>query len=257
MTDITNRTLMGFEYQDIQTLGTEDTTRIWTTNFNNGTDWRESGFNTQYETQTHTTTANIDTLRIFEAQPTNYTVGTADATGPTTPITYRTTDLNIQDVGSWTTGSNFVTDEQHLTGNTAGWNNVYPFITENPKLLELFERLTDKEKEKLTEYQLEKYDAKIKSEKLLKRMLSKKEYDSLKLHGEMEIQDPRDQDVIFIVRKQSHAMVERKVKGKYKDRHCIVPNPVHELPIGDEILQKVLLLKAAPKIFEEIAIVHA
>ena len=52
-------------------------------------------------------------------------------------------------------------------------------------------------------------------------------------------------------------MVERHVKGKYKDRHCIVPNPVHELPIGDEILQKVLLLKNAPEMFEKIAIVHA
>ena len=252
----TSRTLMGFEYQDFQTCGQATDTRIWNVNYNNGSDWRESGFKTQYETTTTTTSADVNVLKVVEAQPMSFTVGADTGTAPLI-IDFRTTELNIRDAGqrdyqrcgTWSTGGNFVTDNEQMLG--------WPFESINPKLEALFERLTEKEKEKLEKWQLEKYDAKLKSEKLLKMMLSKKEYDSLKLNGELEIQDSRDQDVIFIVKKKSHAMVERHVKGKYKDRHCIVPNPVHELPIGDEILQKVLLLKNAPEMFEKIAIVHA
>ena len=254
----TSRNLMGFEYQDFQTCGQATDTRIWNVNYNNGTDWRENGFKTQYETTTTTTSADVNVLKVVEAQPMDFTVGADTGTaGTPSNLVFKTLDLNIRDAGqrdyalrdTWTTRGTFVTDEVQFTGGFSS--------NSNPKLEALFERLTDKEKEKLEKWQLEKYDAKLKSEKLLKMMLSKKEYDSLKLNGELEIQDSRDQDVIFIVKKESHAMVERHVKGKYKDRHCIVPNPVHELPIGDEILQKVLLLKNAPEMFEKIAIVHA
>ena len=254
----TSRTLMGFEYQDFQTCGQATDTRIWNVNYNNGSDWRESGFKTQYETTTTTTSADVNVLKVVEAQPMSFTVGADTDTAPAN-INFKTLDLNIRDAnrrdytlqGTWTTTGTFVTDNDQMTAGM--WLNG----NNNPKLEALFERLTDKEKEKLEKWQLEKYDAKLKSEKLLKMMLSKKEYDSLKLNGELEIQDSRDQDVIFIVKKESHAMLDRNVKGKYKDRHCIVPNPVHELPIGDEILQKVLLLKNAPEMFEKIAIVHA
>ena len=119
----TSRTLMGFEYQDLQTCGQATDTRIWTVNYNNGNQWRENGFKTQFETTSTTTSADVNVLKVVEAQPMSFTVGADTGTAPLI-ADFRTTELNIRDAnqrdytlrGTWTTGSNFVTDEQQLTG---------------------------------------------------------------------------------------------------------------------------------------------
>ena len=86
-------------------------------------------------------------------------------------------------------------------------------------------------------------------------MLSKKEYDSLKLHGELEIPSSIEEEVIFIVKKDPNAMVDVKKKGKYSHKICAVAEDL-EMPVGDQLLSKVLLLKTDEKSFREVAIRH-
>ncbi len=84
---------------------------------------------------------------------------------------------------------------------------------------------------------------------------SKKEYDSLKLHGELEIPSKMNDEIIFIVKKDPNAMVDVKKKGKYSHKICAVAEDL-EMPVGDQLLSKVLLLKTDEKSFREIAIRH-
>ena len=98
--------------------------------------------------------------------------------------------------------------------------------------------------------------AKRKSEKLLKRMLSAKEYNSLKKHGELEIPSQMDKEVIFIVKKDPNEMVEVKKNEKYSHKLCAVSEDL-EMPVGDQLLSKVLLIKTDEKKFRKVAIRHA
>ena len=122
-------------------------------------------------------------------------------------------------------------------------------------LMQIFEEPSKEIKKEMTKKDKILLRAKRKSEKLLRQMLSKKEYDSLKLHGELEIPSSMEEEVIFIVKKDPNAMVDVKKKGKYSHKICAVAEDM-EMPVGDQLLSKVLLLKTDEKAFREVAIRH-
>ena len=123
-------------------------------------------------------------------------------------------------------------------------------------LMQIFEEPSKEIKKEMTKKDRILLKAKRKSEKLLRQMLSKKEYDSLKLHGELEIPSSMEDEVIFIVKKDPNAMVDVKKNGKYSHKICAVAEDM-EMPVGDQLLSKVLLLKTDEKAFREVAIRHA
>ena len=122
-------------------------------------------------------------------------------------------------------------------------------------LMQIFEEPTKEIKKQMSKKDKILLQAKRKSEKLLRQWLSKKEYDSLKLHGEFEIQSKIDDEVIFIVKKDPNDMVDVKRNGKYSHKLCAVSKDL-EMPVGDQLLSKVLLLKTDEKKFREVAIRH-
>ncbi len=97
--------------------------------------------------------------------------------------------------------------------------------------------------------------AKEKSEKLLKSWLSPKEYEGLTKAGQLEIPSVLDKDVIFIIKRDPNEMVDVKVKGEFSHRLCAVSKNL-EMPVGDQLLSKLLLLKTDERRFKEIAIKH-
>ncbi len=122
-------------------------------------------------------------------------------------------------------------------------------------LMQIFEEPSKEIKKEMSKKDKILLKAKRKSEKLLQQMLSKKEYDSLKLHGELEIPSSMEEEVIFIVKKDPNAMVDVKKNGKYSHKICAVAEDM-EMPVGDQLLSKVLLLKTDEKSFREVAIRH-
>jgi len=122
-------------------------------------------------------------------------------------------------------------------------------------LMQIFEEPTKEIKKQMSKKEKILLRAKRRSEELLRQMLSKKEYDSLKLHGELEIPSKIDDEVIFIVKKDPNAMVDVKKKGTYSHKLCAVSEDL-EMPVGDQLLSKVLLLKTDEKKFREVAIRH-
>ena len=123
-------------------------------------------------------------------------------------------------------------------------------------LMQIFEEPSKEIKKEMTKKDKILLKAKRKSEKLLRQMLSKKEYDSLKLHGELEVSSSMEEEVIFIVKKDPNAMVDVKKNGKYSHKICAVAKDM-EMPVGDQLLSKILLLKTDEKSFREVAIRHA
>jgi len=97
-------------------------------------------------------------------------------------------------------------------------------------------------------------EAKRKSEKLLKSWLTKAEYDALINKGEVEIPSKED-DVIFIVKRDPNEMVDVKRKGKFSHKLCAVAEDM-DYPVGDQLLSKIVLLKTDEKKFKKIAIKH-
>jgi len=122
-------------------------------------------------------------------------------------------------------------------------------------LMQIFEEPTNEIKKEMTKKDKILFRAKRKSEKLLRQMLSAKEYNSLKLHGEIQIPSTMEDEVIFIVKKDPNAMVDVKKNGKYSHKICAVSKDM-EMPVGDQLLSKVLLLKTDEKSFREVAIRH-
>ncbi|HEU04661.1 MAG TPA: hypothetical protein ENH95_06075 [Nitrosopumilus sp.] len=122
-------------------------------------------------------------------------------------------------------------------------------------LMQIFEEPTKEIKKQMSKKDMVLLRAKRKSEKLLHQWLSKKEYDSLKLHGELAIQSKMDDEVIFIVKKDPNAMVDVKKKGTYSHKLCAVSEDL-EMPVGDQLLSKLLLIKTDEKKFREVAIKH-
>jgi len=97
--------------------------------------------------------------------------------------------------------------------------------------------------------------AKEKSEKLLKSWLSPKEYQGLLNKGQLEIPSVIDEDTIFIIKRDPNEMVQVKKKGEYSHRLCAIAEDL-EMPVGDQLLSKLLLLKTDEQRFKEIAIKH-
>jgi len=152
-------------------------------------------------------------------------------------------DFNDFQTGTWATGS-------ALTGGFGRLGKV------RHALMQIFEEPSKEIKKEMTKKDKILLKAKRKSEKLLRQMLSKKEYDSLKLHGELEIPSSIEEEIIFIVKKDPNAMVDVKKNGKYSHKICAVAEDL-EMPVGDQLLSKVLLLKTDEKAFREVAIKHA
>jgi len=96
--------------------------------------------------------------------------------------------------------------------------------------------------------------AKEKSEKLLKSWLSPKEYQGLMNKGSIEIPS-KELDVIFIVKKDPNEMVDVIKRGSYSHKLCLVADNI-DMPVGDQLLSKIALLKTNEKQFKEIAIRH-
>ena len=122
-------------------------------------------------------------------------------------------------------------------------------------LMQIFEEPTKEIKKQMTKQEKRLLTAKRKSEKLLKQFLSPKEYNSLKLHGELAIPSKMDSDVIFIVKKDPNQMVDVKKNGNYSHKLCAVAEDL-EMPVGDQLLSKVMLIKTDEKRFREVAIKH-
>lgn len=123
-------------------------------------------------------------------------------------------------------------------------------------LMQIFEEPSKEIKKEMTKKDKILLRAKRKSEKLLRQMLSKKEYDSLKLHGELQIPSKMEDEVIFIVKKDPNQMVDVKKNGSYSYKLCAIAKDL-EMPVGDQLLSKVLLIKTDEKKFREVAIKHA
>jgi len=145
----------------------------------------------------------------------------------------------------WTTTTNAFTFEGRFSLGGKVRNALMKIFEEPSK--EIKKEMSKKEKRLLI--------AKRKSEKLLKQFLSKKEYDSLKLHGELAIPSKMDSEVIFIVKKDPNQMVDVKKKDIYSHKLCAVAEDL-EMPVGDQLLSKVMLIKTDEKKFREVAIRH-
>ncbi len=97
-------------------------------------------------------------------------------------------------------------------------------------------------------------EAKRKSEKLLKSWLSKAEYDGLVMQGQIEIPSKED-DVIFIVKRDPNEMVDVKKHGRFSHKLCAVAEDL-VYPVGDQLLSKIVLIKTDEDKFKKIAIKH-
>ena len=143
---------------------------------------------------------------------------------------------------------------QVQTWNTTSWTLGSVGKVRNA-LMQIFEEPTKEIKKQMTKQEKRLLIAKRKSEKLLKQFLSAKEYNSLKLHGELAIPSKMDSDVIFIVKKDPNQMVDVKKNGNYSHKLCAVAEDL-EMPVGDQLLSKVMLIKTDEKKFREVAIKH-
>jgi len=148
----------------------------------------------------------------------------------------------------------FTTGSMQLNG-TIGWGGFSRLGKVKQALMRIFEEPSKEIKKEMTKKDKVLFRAKKKSEKLLRQMLSKNEYDSLKLHGEIQIPSQMEKKVIFIVKKDPNAMVDVKKNGKYSHKICAVAEDL-EMPVGDQLLSKILLLKTDEKKFREVAIRH-
>jgi len=182
--------------------------------------------------------------------------------------TFRNTELRVTS-GAVATGATtrfyFNGNRQQLQNEFTTWNNTSTTFTFNGTfslggkvrnaLMKIFEEPSKEIKKEMTKKDKILFRAKKKSEKLLKSILSSNEYNSLKLHGEIEIPSVMEDEVIFIVKKDPNAMVDVKKNGKYSHKICAVAEDL-EMPVGDQLLSKILLLKTDEKKFREVAIRH-
>jgi hypothetical protein len=90
------------------------------------------------------------------------------------------------------------------------------------------------------------------SMKLLKRWLTKNEWDALINKGELEIPSTINNDEIYIIKKAAYEKVLLKKAGKLVSQHCLVTDKHY--PDGDVLLNKILLLKTDEKQFLKIAV---
>jgi hypothetical protein len=97
------------------------------------------------------------------------------------------------------------------------------------------------------EYEMNKKrkGAVAKSFKLLETMLKPSEMEEARAHGRITIKTIGGD---FVIPTTSHGLVKHYVDGVYKVSYCVMFKD-HTLPIGDEILMKVALIKTDPAKF--------
>lgn len=152
--------------------------------------------------------------------------------------------------------TSFTTGGSMQVNGTIGWGGFSRLGKVKHALMKIFEEPSKEIKKEMTKKDKVLLRAKRKSEELLRQMLSPNEYNSLKLHGEVQIPSQMEDEVIFIVKKDPNAMVDVKKNGKYSHKICAVAKDL-EMPVGDQLLSKILLLKTDEKKFREVAIRHA
>ena len=108
-------------------------------------------------------------------------------------------------------------------------------------LMEIFEKVPDDILKEMNAYEKKLVKAKEKSEKLLKDVLSPKEYYGLVHKGEIEIKGKED-DIIFIIKKDPNEMIQVKKNGKADPKLCIVAKDP-DMQVGDKLLSKILIVK--------------
>lgn len=120
-------------------------------------------------------------------------------------------------------------------------------------LMDIFKGPNEKLWKDLTEDEKKMFKAKKTSEKLLKRWLSTNEWKALKEKGEIEIPAIDEKNCIYIVRKDPNARVIVKKDGRRDHELCVVSKDL-ELPVGDQLLSKILLVKHNQKKFKELGV---
>jgi len=193
------------------------------------------------------------------------TFGTAANTVRMGDFVVSNRDLQIESFTDATAGTSpfnltgAITSTQRISAITAEANAMFRFsdfdLVDNLKhaLMQIFTEVpkdlvkTDEDKKLVL--------AKEKSEKLLKAWLSPKEYQGLLNKGELEIPSVMDEDTIFIIKRDPNEMVQVRKKGEYLHKLCAVAEDL-EMPVGDQLLSKFLLLKTDERKFKEIAIKH-
>ena len=118
-------------------------------------------------------------------------------------------------------------------------------------LMEIFKKVPIEIIKEMNSYERKLVKAKEKSEKLLKDVLSPKEYYGLVHKGEIEIPG-KEEDIIFIIKKDPNEMIEVKKDGKKSHKLCIVATD-QDMPVGDKLLAKILMVKTDEKQLRKIA----
>lgn len=152
-----------------------------------------------------------------------------------------TKDQLRQRIVTWTTTANITTGDLQLQ----------PLDKKKSALMEIFKKVPDNIIKEMSEYEKKLVKAKEKSEKLLKDILSPKEYFGLVTKGEIEIPS-KEEDIIFIVKKNPEEMIEVKKNGKYDHKLCIVASDP-DMPVGDKLLSKILMVKTDEKQLRKVA----
>jgi hypothetical protein len=113
-----------------------------------------------------------------------------------------------------------------------------------PESRRLLNEIADKHREELLQ-------ARARSMELLQEWLNADEYKALTEIGELEIPSAAEADVVFVVKRDPQSKVLKKVKGEPVEHLCVVPE--EDLPDGDVLLSKILLLKCNEPQFIKIA----
>lgn len=95
-----------------------------------------------------------------------------------------------------------------------------------------------------------KEEAKRVSFDLLYDFLNEKEIEELKQHGHVTVKTVAGE---FVVPVRNHGLVKQYVDGEYRMSYCVIFRDL-SIPIGDEILMKIAMLKACPANFFDVAV---
>lgn len=118
-------------------------------------------------------------------------------------------------------------------------------------LMEIFKKVPMEIIKRMSPHEKKLVKAKEKSEKLLKDVLSPKEYYGLVHKGEIEIPSKED-DIIFIIKKDPNEMIQVKKNGKEDHKLCIIASDP-DMPVKDKLLSKILIVKTDEKQLRKIA----
>lgn len=200
-------------------------------------------FSQRWVTQTTSSTADWST-----AFSTQFNTGTSATT---------VADYNSQFVYDFNNSTTTATSWQ-TNGGTRWWADGFQsfggkYYELKNALMQIFKGPDEKLWKELTEDEKKMFKAKKTSEKLLKKWLSPNEWKALKEKGEIEIPAIDEKNCIYIVRKDPNARVIVKKDGKRDHELCVVSKDL-ELPVGDQLLSKILLVKHNQKKFRELGV---